>query len=109
MSSDLLSKINLDKFYQAGTILSFLILITALTFDIKILNNVIIALYSLAFIIFFIGYWVNIKTSTSVFHSSNHSHDSKSEYYKLNKLGITFYIVSIIILLLAFYQTYVFL
>ncbi len=109
MISELLNKINLDKFYQAGTILSFVVFIISLTFEIKLLNNVIVALYSLSMMFFFVGYWVNIKTSTSTFHGSNHSHTNKDEYYKLNKLGIAFYVIAIIVFLLAIYQTYIFL
>ena len=108
MATDLLDKIKLDKFYQVGTILSFLIFLTTLTFEIKILNNSIVSLYSLSFLLFFMGYWINIKTSSSVFHGSTHSYDSKSEYYKLNKIGLIFYIISGVILLRAFYKTYIF-
>lgn len=108
MATDLLEKIKLDKFYQVGSIFSFLIFVTSLTIEIKFLNNVIISLYSLFFLLFFIGYWINIKTSSSTYHGLTHSHDSKVEYYKLNKLGLTFYIISVIILLLAIYKTYIF-
>ena len=108
MNVSLLDKIKLDKFYQGGVILSFLIFLTTLTFEVRFLNNSIIALYSLSFLLFFMGFWINIKTSSSTFHGTAHSHDSKTEYYKLNKIGLVFYLLSAFILFLAVKQTYIF-
>jgi len=104
MAPHLLDKIKLDKFYQVGAIISFFIFTTSLTFEIKFLNNIIIAFYSLSFLFYFMGIWANTYKTIGVSHGSRYS----TEGYKITIVGLGFYILSGVIFLLAIYQTYLF-
>ncbi len=104
MESNLLDKIKLDKFYQAGAIFSFIALLLTLTIEVKLLDNLIVALFSLSLFFFFIGYWASIRIQHSF-----QDWDKKSEYYKITKTAKTSYIISLIFFLLSIYQTYLFL
>ncbi|MEN7981973.1 MAG: hypothetical protein ABFQ65_00830 [Nanoarchaeota archaeon] len=101
VTKELLDKIRLDRFYQAGTVLSFIIFLTSLTVPIRILNNQIISLYALSSLTFFFGTWMSITQEMGIF---KHRHYT-CEKYKLSVMGIGSYILSIISMGIAIFLT----
>lgn len=101
----LLEKIKLDRFYQIGVILSFLIFITSISVEVKFLNNAILSLFSLSFLFFFLGVWMSMGKRFERSQGIMFSY----AILKKTKFGMTFYLISLTLFILGLLNLYKFL
>lgn len=98
----LLGYINMDSVDKAGFSISSIILISSIIFEAKILNNSILALYSLSSLFFFSGNWANITKEAGIFQG----HRYHREFFKISIVGGLFYLIFIVLLILAIFYNY---
>ena len=103
---DFLKNINFDKYYQVGTLMGFILLLTSLMIEIKVLNNFIVMLYSLSICLLFFGIWLSMSKKSGVGGSEGIPLKYEIEKYN-NKIimGIITRWASLIIFIAAIIQT----
>jgi len=104
VTSDLLEKIKLDKYYQVGVILSFLIFMASISIELKFLNNSILALFSSSFLFFFLGIWVSMGKSFERHPGALITYNT----LKKTKFGIGAFSISLILFILGLLNLYKF-
>ena len=99
---NLLEKIKLEKFYQAGTILSFLIFVIGISLDVKVLNNTIISLFSLSLTFVFLGFWMGYSKEADILGLP----PTHAESFSKNRFSTTSFLIAFIIFILGLFQLY---